>query len=87
MQDDKVEVQKRYNPVVKKKYNPPLQSMISDQFAFTSAAITSIIPQIQRLLETNEYVSIISLDFSKAYTLPFLTKSSLLISQMKSITG
>src|SRR5688572_6899576 len=52
----------------------PLESLVSDQFAFrptgsTSAAIISIIHHTQILLKTNEYVSIISLDFSKAFGL------------------
>src|SRR5688572_4227699 len=50
----------------------PLESLVSDQFAFrptgsTSAAIISIIHHTQILLKTNEYVSIISLGFSKAF--------------------
>ena len=49
---------------------PPLEPLITDQFAFrptdsTSAAIISILHT--QLLKTYEYVSIISLDFSKAF--------------------
>ena len=51
---------------------PPMNSLLTDQFTFrptgsTSAAIISILHHTQHLLETNEYVSIISLDFSKAF--------------------
>ena len=49
-----------------------MNSLLTDQFAFrptgsTSAAIISILHHTQHILKTNECVSIISLDFSKAF--------------------
>src|SRR6218665_55246 len=51
---------------------PPISSLISDQFAFrptgsTTAAIISINHHTSSLLTTNPYVSLFSLDFTKAF--------------------
>jgi len=50
---------------------PPMDNLLKDQFAFsytgsTATAIISIVHNINELLETNEHVTIISLNFSKA---------------------
>jgi len=50
----------------------PTKDLLADQFAFrptgsTTAAVISIIQNITQLLETNESVTLISLDFSKAF--------------------
>ena len=52
--------------------SPPLPLSISDQFAFrptgsTTAALISILHTVTHLLETNPYVIVIALDFSKAF--------------------
>src|SRR6218665_453024 len=53
-------------------FNLPVKQQLYDQFAFrpsgsTPAALIAIIHQITTLLETNESVTLISLDFSKAF--------------------
>jgi hypothetical protein len=51
---------------------PPLRNQISDQYAFrptgsTSAAVISLLHSTTTLLQTDPYVHIIALDFSKAF--------------------
>src|SRR6218665_599627 len=53
-------------------FNLPVKQQLYDQFAFrptgsTTAALIAIIHQITTPLETNESVTLISLDFSKAF--------------------
>ena len=53
-------------------YEPSISSKFTDQYAFrpsgsTEAAIISIIQHVTSLLLTNDYVRVISLDFSKAF--------------------
>ena len=51
---------------------PPMSTQLQDQYAFrptgsTTAALISILHHVTALLEDNPYVSIVSLDFSKAF--------------------
>lgn len=51
---------------------PPMASQLQDQFAFrptgsTTAALISVLHHITSLLATNEYVTLVSLDFTKAF--------------------
>src|SRR5688572_28174460 len=51
---------------------PPMSHLLNDQFAFrptgfTTAALIAILHQITVMLRTNSYVTLISLDFSKAF--------------------
>ena len=66
---EKIVVRKFLYPAI---LDPPRQLSFQDQFAFrptgsTTAAIISILQTISRLLETNPYVVVYALDFSKAF--------------------
>ena len=51
---------------------PPMSDLLLDQYAFrptgsTTAALISLQHQVKTLLQSNEYVTLVSLDFSKAF--------------------
>src|SRR5688572_11282663 len=51
---------------------PQITANLSDQFAFrltgsTTAAIFALLQQISSMLSTNDFVAVISMDFSKAF--------------------
>ena len=53
-------------------FSPSTSALLEDQYAFrptgsTTAALISILQQVTDLLTTNDYVTLISLDFSKAF--------------------
>src|SRR6218665_2687144 len=53
-------------------HRPPIAEKIKDQFAFrptgsTTAAVIDLLQQISTMLQTNEYVAIIHVDYSKAF--------------------
>src|SRR6218665_653842 len=53
-------------------HRPPIAEKIKDQFAFrptgsTTASIIDLLQQISTMLQTNEYVAIIHVDYSKAF--------------------
>ena len=52
--------------------SPPMSHLLSDQYAFrpsgsTTAALISMVHHITSFLQTEEHVTVISLDFSKAF--------------------
>jgi hypothetical protein len=61
-----------YRPQLYSNLKPPMLLDFSDQFAFrptgsTTAALITLLHTISQLLNTNDYVRVIALDFSKAF--------------------
>ena len=66
---EKIVIRKFLYPVL---VHPDFQHLFNDQFAFrptgsTTAALITLLQKITVLLETNEFVQLIGLDFSKAF--------------------